>query len=478
MVTQAWTRVGEKTVVNCWKKCDVIKDRQINRLTSECFLNENDESLANSKQPTYSKIFDIVTDRHKYKAGDEDTDHVEVVIVVFVVVVVVVVKVDAEEDAEEDAEVEVNGSTLVEIEADVTEELDDGPFVVGIILESHSAQPCNSSNVLRDEGDSEYLSDLELTDPLAQRGSVFPLLNHLTTEYFKMPPIVEVKKEVMSEEEKEKKVKAAKASKKAYQKRKEKIQEEALVKYVDEQIQKENKNSKEKIISEFEAMNLQARREVLRKFYVPKASLQRKTAGSELGSACYFAHFKPRQVNPTHGGGVLILVNNKINCFKISEFDLDIDHVGIKIDSKGICFYLVSLYVPSNTLKKYLIKSYCELGEDLIILGDLNAKTPVVGCRSLDANGRVLEEIIDSELDLCVLNEPSKPTYFRYNNNLKKVDYSELLDLFLCTKSLANKMTSIEILTDSKMGSDHDPVMCTFGFNKDFRLDLTEAEPH
>ncbi|RNA32357.1 hypothetical protein BpHYR1_024780 [Brachionus plicatilis] len=98
--------------------------------------------------------------------------------------------------------------------------------------------------------------------------------------------IVEVKKEVMSEEEKEKKVKAAKASKKAYQKRKEKIQEEALVKYVDEQIQKDNKSSKEKIISEFEAMNLQARREVLRKFYVPKASLQRKTAGSELGSAC------------------------------------------------------------------------------------------------------------------------------------------------------------------------------------------------
>ncbi|RNA38215.1 hypothetical protein BpHYR1_045483, partial [Brachionus plicatilis] len=282
-------------------------------------------------------------------------------------------------------------------------------------LESHSAQPCNSSNVLRDEGDSEYLSDLELTDPLAQRGSVFPLLNHLRTEYFKMPPTVEVKKEVMSEEEKEKKRKP-------------------LLNYVDEQIQKDNKSSKEKIISEFEAMNLQARREVLRKFYVPKASLQRKTAGSELGSACkmqkknnkslsiiqwncfeltrdriielsvflqefqpdimsiqevklteeqvntfirfsgYFAHFKPRQVNPTHGGGVLILVNNKMNCFKISEFDLDIDHVGIKIDSKGICFNLVSLYVPSNTLKKDLIKSYCELGEDLIILGDLNAK--------------------------------------------------------------------------------------------------------
>ncbi|RNA11431.1 hypothetical protein BpHYR1_037384 [Brachionus plicatilis] len=34
---------------------------------------------------------------------------------------------------------------------------------------------------------------------------------------------------------------------------------------------KDNKSSKEKIISEYEAMSLQARREVLRKFYVPKA---------------------------------------------------------------------------------------------------------------------------------------------------------------------------------------------------------------
>ncbi|RNA00827.1 hypothetical protein BpHYR1_046419 [Brachionus plicatilis] len=153
-------------------------------------------------------------------------------------------------------------------------------------LESYSAQPCNSSNVLRDEGGSEYLCDLELTDPLTQKGSVFPLFNHLTTEYFKMPPTVEVNKEAMGEEEKKKKLIAAKASKKAYQKRKEKIQEEALVKYVDEQIQKDNKNSKEKIIFEFEEMNLQDRREVLRKFYVPKASLQRKSAGSELGSAC------------------------------------------------------------------------------------------------------------------------------------------------------------------------------------------------
>ena len=113
----------------------------------------------------------------------------------------------------------------------------------------------------------------------------------------------------------------------------------------------------------------------------------------------------------------------------------------------------------------------------MIILGDLNAKTPTVGCRSLDANGRVLEDVLDSDLDLCVLNDPSQPTYFKFNRGTSNLNYSELLDLFLCSKSLANKLFSIEVLANSRMDSDHAPVVCTFGFNRSFRIDLNEPEP-
>jgi exonuclease III len=210
---------------------------------------------------------------------------------------------------------------------------------------------------------------------------------------------------------------------------------------------------------------------------IQEVKLTQEQVNTYIKFSGYSIHYKPRKINPSHGGGVLILVNSKIAVTELSGLNLDVDHVGLKIDSNGVSFNVVSLYAPSNTLKKEIIRSYCELGDELIILGDLNAKTPVVGCRSLDANGRVLEEVINSESNLCVLNEPSRPTYFRFNNNSKKVDYSKILDLFLCSNSLANKMTSIEVLTDSKMGSDHAPVRCTLAFNKDFRQDPVEIEP-
>ena len=189
----------------------------------------------------------------------------------------------------------------------------------------------------------------------------------------------------------------------------------------------------------------------------------------------YTVHYKPRLVNPAFGRGVLILIKNTILNSEISGFDVSFDHLRFKIDCT--CFYLVSLYAPSNTLKSDLIKKYCELGGDVIILGDLNAKTPTVGCRSLDANGRVLEDVLDSDLDLCVLNDPSQPTYFKFNRRTSNLSYSEILDLFLCSKSLANKLLSIEVLANTRMDSDHAPVMCTFGFNMPFKLDLKEPEP-
>ena len=110
----------------------------------------------------------------------------------------------------------------------------------------------------------------------------------------------------------------------------------------------------------------------------------------------------------------------------IGGFDNDSDHVGVKIETNDLCFNLVSLYTPSNTLKLKTIEKYSELGPDLFLLGDLNAKTKqTLGCKTLDSNERVLEAILASELDLCVLNDRF-PTYFKH-----KSDYSELLDLFI-----------------------------------------------
>ncbi|RNA08042.1 hypothetical protein BpHYR1_021347 [Brachionus plicatilis] len=64
MVTQAWARISEDKF--SYKSGD-----------SESFLNEKEDSLGNSEELTCSKIFDVVSDRHKDTAKDEDTEHVE-----------------------------------------------------------------------------------------------------------------------------------------------------------------------------------------------------------------------------------------------------------------------------------------------------------------------------------------------------------------------------------------------------------------
>ena len=114
---------------------------------------------------------------------------------------------------------------------------------------------------------------------------------------------------------------------------------------------------------------------------------------------------------------------------------------------------LFSLYSPSNTLKFKTFLKYKELGSEIFTLGDLNSKTPIVGRRSLDTNGKILEEISSSELNLCFVNDES-PTYFKFNN-----EYTEILDLMLCSPKLAIKMTHLEVLTDYLMGSNHAPIM-------------------
>ena len=78
------------------------------------------------------------------------------------------------------------------------------------------------------------------------------------------------------------------------------------------------------------------------------------------------------------------MIKNSIANSAIAGLDNSLDNIGIRVETKDICFNLVSLYAPAKTLIYDQIKKYSELGPELFILGDLNAKTPTVGCRTLD----------------------------------------------------------------------------------------------
>jgi hypothetical protein len=103
------------------------------------------------------------------------------------------------------------------------------------------------------------------------------------SKIFKAPSTVEVKKELMDST-----TKALSQSQKQYQKRKAKITEMALGKFVEQEIAK-RQIAKEEAIAEFTAMNEQAKREVLKPFHVIKKSKSTKNNGSELSSSSKYA---------------------------------------------------------------------------------------------------------------------------------------------------------------------------------------------
>ena len=103
----------------------------------------------------------------------------------------------------------------------------------------------------------------------------------------------------------------------------------------------------------------------------------------------YVTYFRPRLKNPEFGGGTALLVLDSICHEVIGGFDNNIDHVGVRIETNELCFNLVSLYAPSNSLKIELFERYSELGPELFLMGDLNTKTRSLGCRTLDSNGRL-----------------------------------------------------------------------------------------
>jgi hypothetical protein len=99
-----------------------------------------------------------------------------------------------------------------------------------------------------------------------------------------------------------------------------------------------------------------------------------------------------------------------------------------------------------------MIESY----KNLIICGDLNAKSIKLGCKTNNKSGELLSTILE-ESNLILLNQHLGDTFFIANR-----DYGELLDLVMTTPSIASKLIEIKTLEDSQLCSDHLPIWCEF----------------
>ena len=128
---------------------------------------------------------------------------------------------------------------------------------------------------------------------------------------------------------------------------------------------------------------------------VQEIKMNREQANLFLRFDGYKVYYKPRSTgDPECGGGTAVVVKETVDHSQITNLEKDPDHIGIKVETADYCFNLFSLYSPSNSLQKETVFKYKKYGPNLFLVGDLNSKTPSLGCRALvsDSNGKVLRK--------------------------------------------------------------------------------------
>jgi len=165
-------------------------------------------------------------------------------------------------------------------------------------------------------------------------------------------------------------------------------------------------------------------------------------------------YHKQRKLKPDFGGGVALLVKEGITHTLVDKLIQDSEVIGINVDYGKTKFNLFTYYNPPNlTLDKSVLQTLVNLEDDLILVGDLNARAKSFGCKRYNESGLVLEEfLVDEEVILC--NDHSQ-TYLTFK---PEKGYSEILDLVLTTTNISSRVIRYQALEQYTMGSDQCPV--------------------
>jgi hypothetical protein len=169
------------------------------------------------------------------------------------------------------------------------------------------------------------------------------------------------------------------------------------------------------------------------------------------------------------GGGVLIFIKEQIqaeeiiiNKKKLGNKQDPLEIVGIKININNFNFHIFSYYnSPSDTLDENTIIELYQKYKNMILIGDLNALLTNYGASKNNTNGNILESILDkTEL---IIQDNKDPTFCQvYWSNVKNttIKYESVLDYTLASPSIANKISSYNIIKDSILSSDHYLIEC------------------
>ena len=151
------------------------------------------------------------------------------------------------------------------------------------------------------------------------------------------------------------------------------------------------------------------------------------------------------RVDGSSGGGVMILIKQSVQYTEIPVNTNSLETVAIKLSNNLI---IISLYnPPTSKIKPNDLNILNNLGNKLLIFGDLNAKNNSWNCKSNNANGRI---ILDFSFDnMFKIIAPNGFTLYPYNGGAPSTVDIGLVRNLKCDISL-------EIL--DKLNSDHLPV--------------------
>ena len=152
-----------------------------------------------------------------------------------------------------------------------------------------------------------------------------------------------------------------------------------------------------------------------------------------------------------NGSGVVLLVRA---CLRQREaFRVSSDRhrlLGVEVGLPGGRWLCVSTlyFSPRTDFDEQLLSRALER-ERAVVIGDLNAKSEELGCRSTNAHGRALLSFLESH-PAFVLNDPSRSTYSSY-----ALPSADCLDWALATPAAAG-LFACSVGDD--IGSDHLPL--------------------
>lgn len=167
--------------------------------------------------------------------------------------------------------------------------------------------------------------------------------------------------------------------------------------------------------------------------------------------------YRKDRISQMASGGVAIIVKKSI---KTSDFPIleviNIEVVGIVLELKNDRYLkIVSAYKQPN--KRIISKDLEEVFNDNIptlLIGDLNCKSTVWGCRASNPNGIRLYDVLSSHG--IQISPPPEHTYMPYRNDHR----SDILDIVL-HKNISNPIYQSVL---SELDSDHLPVLITIGY--------------